>query len=95
VRAQVEAIEDLNDGFQVEEMIEHAKDDLNVIPIYFKYRLWETADYDEFELEDEMQKAFGPQTRVVGKEDLDEMQAYAQGVSGDFGVCEWALTGAC
>ena len=50
-------------------MIEMAKDDLQVIPVYFKYRLWETADYDDFELEDEMQRAFGESTRVVGNDD--------------------------
>lgn len=62
---QVEKIEDMNDGLQVEQLIEMAKDDLNVIPVYFKYRLWETADYDEFELEDEMAKAFGESATVM------------------------------
>jgi len=58
----------MNDDTQVEELIEMVKNDLYVIDLVFKYRLWESSDFDEFEMEDDLRSIHGESFELVGED---------------------------
>ncbi|KAA0162622.1 hypothetical protein FNF31_03150 [Cafeteria roenbergensis] len=64
----IAAIEDLNEGFQVEELIEMAKNDIECVSVYFKYRMWETSDFDDFEMDNDLEKVFGDSVKWFDKD---------------------------
>lgn len=61
-----------------------AKNDIECVSVYFKYRMWETSDFDDFEMDNDLERVFGDSVKWFDKD--MEPEAFNHAVSRVQGV---------
>lgn len=56
-----------------------AKNDIECVSVYFKYRMWETSDFDDFEMDNDLERVFGDSVKWFDKD--MEPEAFNHAVS--------------